>query len=185
MIELNENDYKEAAQLLNCEVAAIKAVSKVESNGSSVDSQGRIRILFEGHVFYALTKGKYGVTDISYPKWTKKYYGLPQYDRFNKAFSLDKSAAMQSCSWGLFQIMGFNYDKCGFTEVGSFVDFMKKSEKNQLLCFCRFVKSRGLDDEIRNRQWAKFAYGYNGSGYKQNAYDTKLEKWYNFYKKQG
>ena len=89
MIELNENDYKEAAQLLNCEVAAIKAVSKVESNGSSVDSQGRIRILFEGHVFYALTKGKYGVTDISYPKWTKKYYGLDQYTRFNKAFSLD------------------------------------------------------------------------------------------------
>lgn len=181
---LSEEDYNEAAQFLGCEVAAIKAVAKVESNGSGFDSHGRIRILFEGHVFYALTKGKYGVSDISYPKWTKIYYGLDQYTRFNKAFSLDKSAAMQSCSWGLFQIMGFNYDKCGFKEVGSFIDFMKKSEKNQLLCFCRFVKARGLDDEIRNLQWAKFAYGYNGPGYKSNFYDTKLEKAYKFYKKQ-
>lgn len=182
---LSENDFKEASLLLGCEVAAIKAVAKVESDGSGFDNLGRIRILFEGHVFYSLTKGKYGITDISYPKWTKKYYGLPQYDRFNKAYAVDKNAAMQSCSWGMFQIMGFNYDKCGFSEVGSFLDFMKKSEKNQLLCFCRFVKSRGLDDEIRNRQWAKFACGYNGTGYKSNAYDTKLEKWYNFYKKEG
>ena len=182
---LSENDFKEASLVLGCEVAAIKAVAKVESDGSGFDNLGRIRILFEGHVFYSLTKGKYGITDISYPKWTKKYYGLPQYDRFNKAYALDKNAAMQSCSWGMFQIMGFNYDKCGFSEVGSFLDFMKKSEKNQLLCFCRFVKSRGLDDEIRNRQWAKFACGYNGTGYKSNAYDTKLEKWYNFYKKEG
>ena len=181
---MSEEDYKEAAQFLGCEVAAIKAVAKVESNGSGFDSQGRIRILFEGHVFYGLTKGKHGITDISYPKWVKKYYGLPQYDRFNRAFHLDKDAAMQSCSWGLFQIMGFNYDKCGFKEVGSFVDFMKKSEKNQLLCFCRFVKARGLDDEIRNCQWASFAYGYNGAGYKSNAYDSKLEKAYNFYKNQ-
>lgn len=182
-MNLTESDFKEAAQFLNCDVAAIKAVTKIESNGDSTDSQGRIKILFEGHIFYSLTKGKYGITDISYPKWTKKYYSLPQYGRFNRAFSLDKNAAMQSCSWGLFQIMGFNYDKCGFRDVGSFVDFMKESERNQLLCFCRFVKSRGLDDEIRNLQWAKFAYGYNGPGYKSNRYDTKLAYWYKFYSK--
>ena len=183
MNKLSENDYEEAAQLLGCEVAAIKAVTKVESDGSGFDSQGRLRILFEGHVFYSLTKGKYGVTDISYPKWKRDYYNLDQYTRFNKAFALNSRAAMQSCSWGLFQIMGFNYDKCGFSEVGSFIDFMRKSEKNQLLCFCRFVKARGLDDELRGCLWAKFACGYNGSGYLINRYDTKLEYWYKFYKK--
>ena len=39
MNTLSENDYKEAAQLLGCEVAAIKAVTKVESDGSGFDSQ--------------------------------------------------------------------------------------------------------------------------------------------------
>ena len=40
-----------------------------------------------------------------------------QYKRLCKAYLLDQSAALQSCSWGKFQIMGFNYKAAGFNDV--------------------------------------------------------------------
>lgn len=51
------------------------------------------------------------------------------------------------------------------------------------MAFCEYIKNTGLDDELRNKEWARFAYNYNGSGYKSNKYDAKLAYWYNIYKK--
>lgn len=38
-----------------------------------------------------------------------------------------------------------------------------------------------LTSHIVNKQWAEFAKGYNGSAYKENKYDTKLEMAYQKY----
>jgi len=70
--------------------------------------------------------------------------------------------------------MGFNHAMCGFDSVGAFADAMKESEGAQLLAFVGFVKSAGLSDELRNKNWAAFARGYNGAAYKKNNYDTKM-----------
>ena len=32
------------------------------------------------------------------------------------------------------------------------------------------------------KKWARFAEGYNGTGYKENAYDTKMQKAYDVLK---
>jgi hypothetical protein len=182
MVKLVEQDFKEAASVIGCEVATIKAVVAVESAGSGFDSKGRPKILFEGHYFYRLTNGKYGKSDISYPKWVKTYYKYDQYDRLDRAAKLDREAALRSTSWGLFQIMGNNFSKCGFSKLQDFINAMYKSEKTQLLAFCNFVKSAGLDDELVRKDWVGFAYGYNGKGYLSNNYHKKLEVAYNKYK---
>lgn len=42
----------------------------------------------------------------------------------------------------------------------------------------RFIARAGLADALRARDWPAFARGYNGPGYRRNAYDTKLAKAY-------
>lgn len=39
-----------------------------------------------------------------------------------------------------------------------------------------------LVDELQRHDWAGFARGYNGAGYKRNNYDEKLRQAYNKYK---
>jgi hypothetical protein len=58
-----------------------------------------------------------------------------------------------------------------------------ESEANQLEGMINFIKSAKLDDELRAKNWAGFARGYNGSGYRANQYDTRLAKAYAFWQK--
>jgi len=177
-------DWCSASKRLNCEVAKIRAVAQVESRGSGFLSDGRVVILFERHHFRRFTNGIY---DNSHPQISNKnpggYFGNEnEYHRFNEAFSLNAKAAMLSCSWGKFQIMGFNYAICGFWSINDFVDAMKISEGEQLEAFCGFVEHNNLDDELRRGDWAGFARGYNGKNYKINNYDVKMKNAFDKFK---
>jgi len=184
--ELTEKDFINAAKEIGCEVAVIKAVAEVESNGSGFNADGTPKTLFEGHWFHKFTNGDYSniwkYRAISYRRWTRIFYGTQKREkqRLALAVSLDRSAALKSCSWGKFQIMGFNYDKCGFASIQDFVNAMYKSEGEQLKAFVQFIKNRRLDDELREKDFARFAYFYNGSGYWKNKYDQKM--WNAYYK---
>jgi hypothetical protein len=175
---LTDSDYADCATSLSCQVAAVRAVVAVESSGGGFLPDGRPKILFEAKYFHKLTNGRYDGThpNISSPVWNKKLYkgGAREWDRLNEAAALDRPAALQSASWGLFQIMGANYKACGFTSVEDFVAAMEKSEGEQLKAFVNFVKSSKLDGYLRNRNWAAFAKGYNGPGYAKNQYDKRL-----------
>lgn len=182
---LTDSDYRRAAALIGVEVAAVKAVASIESSGSGFLSNGKPKILFEGHWFSKLTKGVYDVKHptISYRVWTKKHYkgGSAEYHRYTAAASLDKEAAMKSTSWGKFQIMGFNHAKAGFGNVSQFVDAMHVSEGKQLEAFVHFLQSTKLDIPLKIKDWAAFARGYNGPAYAKNAYDKLLKQAYEAY----
>ena len=92
--------------------------------------------------------------------------------------ALDRAAALQSASWGMFQIMGFNYQACGYSSVESFVEDMFKSESEHLSAFVGFIKKNKLAAALKSKNWATFAAAYNGPGYAENHYDTKMEKAY-------
>lgn len=185
---LSEEDYKRAAAALDCEIAAIKAVALVESSGNGFLKDGRLRILFEGHQFFKYTKGAHAVTHptLCHKDWCTTHYskgnaetrGLGELERLLLAQELDKRAALMSCSIGKFQVMGFNFALCGYKTVEAFWKEMEAGEGQHLDAFCAYVKAVGLDDELREHQWATFARRYNGPGYKKNQYDTKLAKAY-------
>lgn len=161
--------FEASAQRLGCEVAAVRAVVKVESGSSGFGADGRPIILFEPHIFSRLTQHKFDQTDpdVSYPSWGDKPYPRTQADRWAqlaKAYVLDQEAAVASASWGLFQIMGMNYRKCGFNSAKEFVVDMAKSEERQLLAFEGFVRNSDLVDELQRLDWEGFARVYNGSG---------------------
>jgi len=175
--KLNESDFETAAEAVGCHIAAVKAVVEVEAAGSGFFKDGRPKILFESRWFHKLTKGQYDSThpELSTPRWVRNYYGGPrEYERLIAAMTLNRDAALQSASWGMFQIMGINYKVAGFSNVEDFVRSMVDSEGSHLNAFVNFVKGNRLDDELRDLRWGDFARGYNGPGYKQNRYDEKL-----------
>jgi hypothetical protein len=185
---VTEADYERVAKLLGCEIAAIKAVDQVEAKGDGFFAGGRPKILFEAHQFSKHTGHKYdrAYPSISSATWNKALYafGEAEYDRLRKAMTLDRPAALKSASWGRFQIMGFNHSSAGHPTVQAFVDAMFKSESAHLDAFVAFLKSTGLKEALKKKEWAKFAKGYNGPKFAANAYHTKLENAYNTFAKQ-
>ena len=93
-----------------------------------------------------------------------------------KAMALDRTAALESTSWGLFQIMGFNYAAVNLRSVEELVAALYKSEGEQLKLFSEFVKKTGLADALRHKSWTDFARRYNGPDY--GDYDKRMERAY-------
>lgn len=112
---------------------------------------------------------------------TSNYYppdSNTNYVRLSKAYLLDKSAALKSASWGMFQIMGFNYETCGYKSVEEFVNAMATSEKEQVTAFASFIKAnKKLSKAIKEKDWLTFAVNYNGA--QQEGYDIQMKSAYN------
>jgi len=187
---LTDKDFLEAADLLNVPVAVIKAIDEVESKGNGFLPTGEVKILYEPFTFGRLTNHKFNgkatvINNSIYPLSLKGKYNKDlcnygdvsiQHAKRRAAAAFDPVAANKSCSWGRFQLMGFNYNACGYENVFDFLNAMADNERKQLFAFCRFIKSCDLDIPLRKRSWEKFAEGYNGPSYKQNEYDVKIAK---------
>lgn len=189
MNKITEQEYIEVAKLIGCELATIKAVAEVESNGSGFDTKGRIKMLFEPHIFWKQLRANGLMPEnlikryptILSPTWNRNLYGKTVDDRwkqFELACTVHKEAAYNSCSWGMFQIMGFNAKKAGFKDAIQMVDNFNDNEGNQLKGFAKFIIFTLLDDELKAKDWEGFAVQYNGKAYKENKYDTKLQNAY-------
>ncbi len=188
---ITEKAFNDSAALIGVDPATIKAVAEVESSGDGFLPSGHPKILFEPHVFWQellkrnISPGLItGASDILYHKWQTGKYGKTsaQPERLKRAIAINKEAALSSASWGKFQIMGYNYGLAGFADVDAFVAAMHIDEDQHLHAFINFVKNKNLVDELQRKDWAGFAKVYNGSGYKQNKYDEKLEAAYNKFK---
>jgi hypothetical protein len=167
---------------LNVHAPEIWAVLAVETSGCGYLPDRRPQILFERHVFHRLTNGQYDDGDISDP--TPGGYGprgAPQYDRLARAIAKDRSAALQSASWGIGQIMGMNYADAGFRNVEEMIIAISDSEDQQLTAMGNFFTRTGLSASLRAHDWASFARGYNGPNYAINRYDIRLNSEYQKY----
>lgn len=189
---LDSGDIASAARQLDVTEAHVRAVIKVEASGSGflgnyADDPRLPKILFEAHVFSRETDGKYDKShpSLSTPKWDRTLYkgGIREHDRMREAARFDYDAAYRSTSWGLFQIMGFNHKIAGYDNLSDFVGVQYVSEGMQLKCGIGFILSKGLDKYLKAKDWARFAKGYNGAGYKKNRYDTKLAEAYEKYER--
>jgi LysM repeat protein len=180
---MTESDWQRAANDLGVDVATIKAVAEVEAAGSGFLSNGDPKILFEAHKFSDMTGGRYDAShpNVSSKSWDSSLYvgGAGEHDRLKDAMVLDESAALKSASWGKFQIMGFNYEAAGYSNVQSFVEAMRSSEGKQLDAFVNFIKSNpSMHQSLQNHDWSTFARLYNGPRYAENHYDTKIAQAY-------
>lgn len=191
---LTAADFAAAAKSLGHDIdpTLIRAFAEVESGGKSgFGHEGLPVIAFEGHIFRKLTGRKY---DKDHPLLSYRYIKKagPEWQDNNKdqktawatlqaAIALDNDAALQSCSWGMFQVMGFNDAKCGYPGVKAFVAAMKAGERGQLDAFVGFCKNTtGMIMALRDKNFASMATLYNGKDF--GNYDRRIEK---AYKKHG
>jgi hypothetical protein len=178
---LSAADYQRAAAEFGLDVAVLHAVLEVESAGHGFldePAPARPKILFEAHWFYELTPKPVSQTrpDLSSRNWNRNLYkgGAAEWNRLLDAMSFDPIPALKSASWGLGQVMGFNYKLAGCRSVENMVEEAHQSEYHQLLHMLKFCQSNNLIIHLINKDWHAFARGYNGAGYRENNYHGKL-----------
>lgn len=191
---LGEKDLIAAAERLGVDLASIKAVNEVESNGNGFLADGRPVILYERHKAFGLL-GENGVTAdeafalaARYPNLINEKRGgyaggSAEWSRLRSALAIAPAAvAYGACSWGQYQVMGYHWQRLGYASIEEFVGLMETSEAAQLDAFVRYIEADPvLHKALKARKWAEFARGYNGPAYKANAYDIKLTRAYNRY----
>ncbi|MFJ5384743.1 N-acetylmuramidase family protein [Pectobacterium sp. 21LCBS03] len=185
-------DYRVAASDLGVPVATVKAVTEVESNGSGFLSDSRVKVQYEPHVMYQQLTKHFGSaranaelakhSDLVASK-PGSYQSTDKEDKdmARAATTIDRSCALQSASWGAFQIMGYHWKTCGYPTLQAFIN-AQYTAAGQLDTFVRFIKADNkLLSALKSRDWATFARIYNGPAYAKNRYDTKLESAYTKY----
>lgn len=193
----SEEQYKTMATKLNVEVAAIKAIVMQESSGRPFLENGLPPIRYERHIFYNLAQKKLtanaehvgskkqkgqnnkkhvtpvqpypGYPDLCFPK-SGGYgpEGLHQYEKVVRAAELDLDLALQACSWGGFQIMGYSYASCGCSDIYEFANKFISGTDGQVNIFILFMQNEKPDGiaALRTHNWEGVASAYNGGGWK-------------------
>lgn len=193
MKTLTNEQIKDLANKHDIEYAGLKAVVEVEASGKGFIGDVP-KILYEPHIMYRLLTKKNYITirnnlmkahpNLCYPRWGTYKYGAEsiQHKRLEIASQFNRDTALESCSWGLGQVMGFHWKSLGYESLQAFINDMYESEAKQLEAMIRFIKVNGLLLALKNKDWVKFARGYNGSGYAKNKYHIKLANAYAKYK---
>jgi hypothetical protein len=198
----------ESKDNLTISLPVIKAIISVESSGRGHLSDGRAKILFEGHKFWHWLEKfdkdprvlKNGKEHIIYEKWTRDHYrvGAGEYERLKEAKTIDPKAAIYSTSWGLFQILGENLEHNikgrKYKSHEEFEARQHESECYHFLDFLEFIKNKKVrgkslveyisENNAGNYDWEAFAFGYNGSAYKVNKYHIKMKNEYERFKRE-
>lgn len=183
---LTDADYAEIAGELGVEPAVIHAVVEVETGKTRLafHSEGKPLINYDSGLFRRLA-AKRGV-DLAkarrehpeaFQPLNRARYGTQQaaqQARLDAAMAIDSIAAIEATFWGMFQIAGFNYALAGAGDHMDFVRRMSQSEYDQLVCFANFIRNSGMLRHLKTRNWAAFARMYNGPGYANRGYHTKM-----------
>ena len=186
---LSQKDLVEAANRIGCKVEAIMAVSGIESRGRGFWSNGFPVILFERHWMCRLLR-RIGVDVLPLIKREANIVntkaggykgGIAEYGRLNKAKRIDLECALQSASWGAYQIMGFHWQDLGYKSPVDFVDHMRQGEAQHLDAFVRFIlNNEKMAQALRDLDFYTFAINYNGpAAVELNDYPNRMNNEFN------
>jgi hypothetical protein len=143
------------AQANRLPVETALAVFCVESNLAYDPRTGLVIIRFEPHIF----RRKAG-QEIAFRRG-----GQPaEWRNLSQAFALDADAALLSTSYGLPQLMGFNWQVTRHPDVQAMVLAFQDSCEEQVAGFFNFVEQNSLNRYILNADWRGFTRRYNGPG---------------------
>ncbi|QVD49203.1 peptidoglycan hydrolase [Xanthomonas phage vB_XciM_LucasX] len=194
---LTKEDYVYGGEFLKCHPGMVHALAMKETNGAAFLSDGRTKILFERHQFYKrfpivrkpgqtqagllAERNTIAAANPDICNATRGGYkgGAAEYDRLARAQKFSDTAALESASWGQFQVMGFNAVPIGYPTVQEFARLMQQGVDQHLIALCRFIQAtpKALKG-IRTQDFAMLAGAYNGPAYHENKYDTDLKKYF-------
>lgn len=171
--------------------AALLAVVDIESAGrvgTMIKGALHPTIRFEGHYFDRRLKGETrqtarqrGLASPSAGAIKNPRSQTARYAMLKRAKAIDMSAAIESTSWGVGQVMGSHWRMLGYQSATHFEAAMHEGLAGQVEAMVRFIVTSKLDKPLRARDWQAFARGYNGPAYAKNRYDEKLKQAYGRY----
>lgn len=173
------------AKSLKIEPAALLAVAEIESAGKAfavVNGKAEPLIRWECHYFDRLVrkdaKALARKAGLANPTAGAVKNPVKQQDRYamlEKAMGIDRDAAIQSCSWGLGQVMGSHWRSLGFGSPTDFMATARSGLAGQVMIMAKFIEAnKNLATALAHHRWAEFARGYNGPSYRRNKYDQKM-----------
>lgn len=185
---LTDADFRKVAQELDVEVAAIKAVVRIEA-GVKMEgfwAPGVPVVNFDRSMYNKSRPPRNVKAPASerVPDGIPSAYGRREWSQLVAARKVNLDKANMGTFWGMFQIGGFNYKMCGCATVQEFVDRMSYSEFEQLELFCNFIRNAGMLPALQAKNWAAFARKYNGSSYARRGYHTRMAAEYRKFKAQ-
>ena len=182
---LSEADFKLVADQLGVEVAAMKAVVLIEA-GSEMKgfwAPGVPVVNYDASMWkiYGTKGSRKGNKNAKVPAGLSGY-ALKEWTQLTNARKINEDGANMSAFWGMFQIGGFNYKRCGCASVDEFVKKMSESELQQLELFAVFIRESGMLGDLKNKNWSSFARKYNGPSYAKRKYHTRMAAAYKKFK---
>ena len=181
-------DIRTVAAELAVEAAALAAVADIESGlkpHAMVEGRAEPLIRFEGHYFDRRLSGakqaearRQGLASPQAGKVKNPASQAARWALLARAAAIDRKAAYESTSWGMGQVMGAHWAWLGFASVDALAAQARSGAAGQLRLMARYIDKAGLAPALRSHDWAAFARGYNGPGYRANDYDGKLARAY-------
>lgn len=187
---LTDEDFREVAEELGVEVAAIKAVVEIEAGAKHEGfwANGKPIINFDLSMFRKFAaRNKINLSRyqrshaVVFAKPNRARYGsyqAAQQARLDAARTIDDKTAIEGTFWGMFQLGGFNWKVCGTSSPDEFVRLMSRSERDQLELFAEFIRETGMLPLLKAKNWSAFARRFNGPSYARRGYHTRLARAY-------
>lgn len=170
---MSADAFETTAEDIGCEPAVVQAIWTVEAAGKGFFKDGRLKILCEKHVFHKyLPKGKREKAldlGLARKKWVRGGYNDQKsagqrYKIWQRMIEFSEGPGWMSVSMGGGQIMGFNAEKAGYANARDMFLSFRDSEDEHLEGFINLIRSFGLTEAMREKDWRKIALKYNGSG---------------------
>ena len=189
--KMDRQMFVDASKDLKVPAWHLAAVANVESGGRSYDSFGRLKILFEPHIFHKVTKGAHkGLTmpvdwngqvidaEVSYRSWRRlttaqanddsyfhiyKLDNLARWDLLARLYEVDERA-LEAASYGAYQLLGRNWFSLGYKSAFDMVESLYDGERANISGVIRFIRVNRILAALRSGDWLKFAKLYNGRG---------------------
>ncbi len=165
------------AEGIAVEPKALQALVTIETVGRGFYGTGMPKLLLERHYVYrqaTAAQRQQLPADVCNPAPGGYVGGLAEWARFDRVAAVDVNLAIESCSWGIAQIMGIQCQRFNLSPA-TFMLLQATDEDSQLMFLGRFVQANAaLHDALRTKNWPEVARLYNGAGYAANHYDTKL-----------
>ena len=180
---------EEKAKAHNLDPRLVKAVIRVESNGYGFIN-GRLLVRFEPRVWLTMRlpaplreagkrlfqfEGGPGKERMSLDGAWVAFHGNQDLEHMalTLASAIDTQSALESASYGLTQVMGFNFATVGYPNVQAMVDDFNRGEEAHVEAFFTYCEKRrdvqgSALDALRRGDYVAFARLYNGIG--QEAY---------------
>ena len=159
------NRLTDAADQINAEPSAIRAVWMTEAGGKYFYADGSLIRRFEPHKMPRATTN-----------W-RDSFGIKRAKReqmFQAAYERSPVAALNATSVGAPQIMGFNAEMAGYEHSHDMTERMADDADEHVTAFINLITNWGLDTALRAKDWEAFTRRYNGSG-QVKAYSAKIE----------